>query len=264
MRTDYLLQIKEILTELNNKINNIPIFIILDDNFFLKSMRKKLYNIILDNIIQYKNNKSIFYYLEIFLRPNDINYCLKLNSIRKNQKIPENIIINMNNMFEYSSPYINKTQSIIIEVKYEQDLKDINLIKDIINNKEKYAIKQKEEIKKKIIIKKDNIAKLIDDIEDIIRKEINNILKINDDYRKKGKEIASYKKEYLKAIINEIKNIKQNKNLKDNIKDVKGSKLFKLLNNCVINNLNNVSQNNDYKKIIIDEFISYLLEKGIK
>ena len=68
----------------------------------------------------------------------------------------------------------------------------------------------------------------------------------------------------MKTIINEIKNIKQNKNLKDNIKDVKGSKLFKLLNNCVINNLNNVSQNNDYKKIIIDEFISYLLEKGIK
>ena len=55
MRNDYLLKIKEILMDINNNNeinNNKEIMIILDDNFFLKSMRKKIYNLLIDKIIE--------------------------------------------------------------------------------------------------------------------------------------------------------------------------------------------------------------------
>ena len=197
MRNDYLLKIQEILQEINDFNFNKSLLIILDDNFFLKSMRKKIYNLIFDKIIEFQNNKSNikFYYVELLLRPKDINYCLKKNLDRNNsQKIPDNIIVNMNKMFEYSSPYINKNQSIILDINNEESLNNSNIIKDIFNNKDKYIIQHKEkEEKEKIIIEKGNKAKLIDDIEDIIRKEVNIILKSNENNRKKGKEISIYK-----------------------------------------------------------------------
>ena len=58
MRNDYLLKIKEILNKINDiNIDNKLLLIILDDNFFLKSMRKKIYNAIFDKILQ--KNKII-------------------------------------------------------------------------------------------------------------------------------------------------------------------------------------------------------------
>ena len=219
MRNDYLLKINEIFKDINNiNINNKALFIILDDNFFLKSMRKKIYNAILDILMQ--NNliqKNInFYYIELFLKSTDINYCLKMNSKRdNNQIIPDNIIINMNNIFEYNSPYTNKNQTIIININNEESLSNINIIEDVLNNKKKYIIiiKDKDkEIKDKIDIKKDSKSELIDDIENIIRKEINDILKTNENIRKKGKEISLYKKEYMKNILNIIKQNNNNNN----------------------------------------------------
>ena len=231
-------------------------------------MRKKIYNAILDRIIQIQNNltaenkteKLYFYYLEILLKPKDINYCIKMNSLRNvNQRIPDNIILNMNNMFEYNSPYANKNQTFILDINNEENLNNPNLIKDILYSKEKYIIKQKEkEIKEKVIIEKDNKIKLIDDIEDIIRKEINAILKNNDTFRKKGKEISLHKKEYMKIIINYIKNIELNE------KDVKfeiNSQLFLLLKNLVNNNISNISQNENYSKIIKEDFSNFLRKK---
>ena len=269
MRNDYLLKIQEILNNINDiNIKNKSLLIILDDNFFLKSMRKKIYNAILDRIIQIQNNltaenkteKLYFYYLEILLKPKDINYCIKMNSLRNiNQRIPDNIILNMNNMFEYNSPYANKNQTFILDINNEENLNNPNLIKDILYSKEKYIIKQKEkEIKEKVIIEKDNKIKLIDDIEDIIRKEINAILKNNDTFRKKGKEISLHKKEYMKIIINYIKNIELNE------KDVKfeiNSQLFLLLKNLVNNNISNISQNENYSKIIKEDFSNFLRKK---
>ena len=269
MRNDYLLKIQEILNNINViDIKNKSLFIILDDNFFLKSMRKKIYNAILDKIIQIQNNITIenkteklyFYYLEILLKPKDINYCIKMNSLRNiNQRIPDNIILNMNNMFEYNSPYANKNQTFILDINNEENLNNPNLIKDILYSKEKYIIKQKEkEIKEKVIIEKDNKIKLIDDIEDIIRKEINAFLKNNDTFRKKGKEISLHKKEYMKIIINYIKHIEQNE------KDTKfeiNSQLFLLLKNLVNNNISNISQNENYSKIIKEDFSNFLRKK---
>ena len=266
MRNDYLLKIQEILNTIDDisKDNN-SLLIILDDNFFLKSMRKKIYNAILDKIMQI--NKIInqikflqFYYLEILLKPTDINYCLKLNSCRdEKQTIPENIIINMNNLFEYSSPYTNKSQSIILNINNEENLNNLNLIKDIFKDKEKYLIKQKEkETKDKIIIEKDNKGKLIDDLEDIIRKEINIILKTNEKYRKKGKEISICKKEYMKKISNYIKTMEVNID-KISIK----SSIFDLLKECIINNISNFSQNENNTNIIKEDFILFLNESII-
>ena len=93
MRNDYLLKVKEIFNDINNI--NKSLLIILDDNFFLKSMRKKIYNSFLDKIIELNSNNFKYYYLEILLKPSDLNYCLKMNLFRdKNNQICDNIIIN--------------------------------------------------------------------------------------------------------------------------------------------------------------------------
>ena len=260
MRNDYLLKIQEILNQINDISNGYKsLLIILDDNFFLKSMRKKIYNVILEKIMQISKNEIQtnilqFYYLEILLRPTDINYCLKMNSCREEkQKIPENIIINMNNMFEYNSPYANKNQIITLNIN-EENLNFLSIIKVIFKDKEKYLIKQKEkETKDKIIVEKDNKGKLINSLEDIIRKEINIILKTKEKYRKKGKEISICKKEYMKITSNFIKTMEVNKD-KISIK----SSIFALLKESIINNNCDISQNENYTKIIKEDFLNFL------
>ena len=249
MRNDYLLKIKEILNDTNIDSGSKPLIIILDDNFFLKSMRKKIYNSIIDKILESKSikNNIKYYFLEILLKPNDLNYCLTMNKNRSsNEIIPKDIIINMNNIFEYNSPYLNKNQSIILEINNEESLQKSNIIKDIFNSKEKYIIKQKEnEEKEKIIIEKDNKAKLIDSIEDLVRKEISEILKSNKNNRKKGKEISFHKKEYMKIILNNIKKIEKDKINSDknniindnNSINEKNLRLFNFLKDCVTNNI---------------------------
>ena len=263
MRNDYLLKVKEIFNSINNNcVLNKSIMIILDDNFFLKSMRKKIYNLLIDKIIELNSNIFQFYYLEILLKPFDINYCFKMNLNRENKsQIPENIIINMNNIFEYSSPYANNDQVLILDIINEQSIND-NLVKEIFNNKEKYFINylnEKKEKEEKIIIKKDEKSKLIDDIEEIIRKEVNEIFKRNKENKKKGKEISIYKKEFMKLLINNIKNIENNKNeISNNNKD-----LFDLLKNNIINKNFNISENQQLIELIKDNFKTYLFEKKI-
>ena len=263
MRNDYLLKVKEIFNSINNNcVLNKSIMIILDDNFFLKSMRKKIYNLLIDKIIELNSNIFQFYYLEILLKSFDINYCFKMNLNRENKsQIPENIIINMNNIFEYSSPYANNEQILILDIINEQSIND-NLIKEIFNNKEKYFINylnEKKEKEEKIIIKKDEKSKLIDDIEEIIRKEVNEIFKRNKENKKKGKEISIYKKEFMKLLINNIKNIENNKNeISNNNKD-----LFDLLKNNIINKNFNISENQQLIELIKDNFKNYLFEKKI-
>ena len=263
MRNDYLLKIKEIFNEINNDINNKSLLIILDDNFFLKSMRKKIYNSLIDKIIELNSDNIKFYYLEILLKSSDINYCLKMNSIRdKKEQIPNEIIINMNNIFEYNSPYINNNQIKIIEIINEQNINN-NLIQEIFNNKEKYIINinnKEKEIKEKIIIEKNDKAKLIDNIEDIIRKEVNLIFK-NKLNKNKGKEISFYKKEYMKIFINIIKNIENNTNIEDNANSNKD--LLNILKSCIINKNYNISENQQLIELIKNNFKNFLLEKKI-
>ena len=281
MRNDYLLKIKEILNDPNINNNSKPLMIILDDNFFLKSMRKKIYNSIIDKILESKNIKNnIYYFLEMLLKPKDLNYCLTMNKNRSsNQIIPNDIIVNMNNIFEYNSPYLNKSQSIILEINNEESLQNSNIIKEIFKHKEKYIIKQKEnEEKEKIIIEKDNKAKLIDSIEDLVRKEVSEILKSNKNNRKKGKEISFLKKEYMKIILNNIKKIEKNKifcdknniindndngNDDNNKENNENARLFNFLKDCVTNNVIDITQNENNINIIKEDFNNYLIEKDI-
>ena len=91
MRDDYLLKIKDILDDIENIVNNNnkSTLVILDDNFFLKSMRKKIYNSLMDKIIELNSDSNFkFYYLEILLKPLDLNYCLK--NLNKNLRISWN------------------------------------------------------------------------------------------------------------------------------------------------------------------------------
>lgn len=275
MRTDYLNKTKEILSNIN--LFSKSTIIILDDNFFLKSMRKKIYNLFIDTIFDItsnnnKNNNFVFYYLEILLKPNDINFCLKLNSERKiNEKIPDNIIINMNNVFEYSSPYIENDNNLVININGVEDLQKIGIKNEIFNRKEKFGIKlnnknynfndnNNEENKG---IKKNNKAILIDCIESIIRKDINEIFKCDKDMKKKGKNISVLKKEYMKKISNIINNIENFIEDKKNIINYDLSKeiiikISEYLNNDSIDN--NINNNNDLLfELIKNNFKDYLL-----
>ena len=244
MRNDYLVKIKEIFRDIND-FDTKNLLVILDDNFFLKSMRKKIFNTLMDKVIELNSNLIKFYYLEILLKPFDINYCLKMNLNReKTNIIPDNIIVKMNNIFEYNSPYANDSQVLILNISNEESLNNNKLIQEIFDNKDKYIIKKKKEneIKEKIKIEKDEKAKLIDDIEDILRKEVNLIFQKNKEIQKRGKEISSYKKEYMKIILNCIKNFENEKN-----KDTENkNELLVILKNCIINKTFNISQNQQF------------------
>ena len=261
MRNDYLVKIKEIFRDIND-FDTKNLLVILDDNFFLKSMRKKIFNTLMDKVIELNSNLIKFYYLEILLKPFDINYCLKMNLNReKTNIIPDNIIVKMNNIFEYNSPYANDSQVLILNISNEESLNNNKLIQEIFNNKDKYIIKKKKEneIKEKIKIEKDEKAKLIDDIEDILRKEVNLIFQKNKEIQKRGKEISSYKKEYMKIILNCIKNFENEKN-----KDTENkNELLVILKNCIINKTFNISQNQQLIDLIKNDFNNFLKEKKI-
>jgi hypothetical protein len=261
MRNDYLVKIKEIFRDIND-FNTKNLLVILDDNFFLKSMRKKIFNTLMDKVIELNSNLIKFYYLEILLKPFDINYCLKMNLNReKTNIIPDNIIFKMNNIFEYNSPYANDSQVLILNISNEESLNNNKLIQEIFDNKDKYIIKKKKEneIKEKIKIEKDEKAKLIDDIEDILRKEVNLIFQKNKEIQKRGKEISSYKKEYMKIILNCIKNFENEKNIDTENKN----ELLVILKNCIINKTFNISQNQQLIDLIKNDFNNFLKEKKI-
>ena len=261
MRNDYLVKIKEIFRDIND-FDTKNLLVILDDNFFLKSMRKKIFNTLMDKVIELNSNLIKFYYLEILLKPFDINYCLKMNLNReKTNIIPDNIIVKMNNIFEYNSPYANDSQVLILNISNEESLNNNKLIQEIFDNKDKYIIKKKKEneIKEKIKIEKDEKAKLIDDIEDILRKEVNLIFQKNKEIQKRGKEISSYKKEYMKIILNCIKNFENEKNIDTENKN----ELLVILKNCIINKTFNISQNQQLIDLIKNDFNTFLKEKKI-
>ena len=261
MRNDYLVKIKEIFRDIND-FGTKNLLVILDDNFFLKSMRKKIFNSLMDKVIELNSNLIKFYYLEILLKPFDINYCLKMNLNReKTNIIPDNIIVKMNNIFEYNSPYANDSQVLILNISNEESLNNNKLIQEIFDNKDKYIIKKNKEneIKEKIKIEKDEKAKLIDDIEDILRKEVNLIFQKNKEIQKRGKEISSYKKEYMKIILNCIKNFENEKNIDTENKN----ELLVILKNCIINKTFNISQNQQLIDLIKNDFNNFLKEKKI-
>ena len=99
MRDDFLIIFNEKINYCLENLNHKNYLILLDDNFFLKSMRKKIYNSFIDKIFQFKKNDNYnFFYSEIFLKCNNLEFVLNNNKKRK-EKIPENIIKRMNKIF---------------------------------------------------------------------------------------------------------------------------------------------------------------------
>ena len=225
MRDDFLIIFNEKINYCLENLNHKNYMILLDDNFFLKSMRKKIYNSFIDKIFQFeKNDNYNFFYSEIFLKCNNLEFVLNKNKKRK-EKIPENIIKRMNEIFEYESPYIKNTNQKIILIENEKSLEnfDFNEILKFEN-----PIERKNNIEKKII-EKNNKAKLIDNIEIIIRKKISQIMKEKKN-KKEGKNISLKKKEFMKEISNYI-----------------------LLKECSNENLKVFLKNNDINEIITNE-----------
>ena len=225
MRDDFLIIFNEKINYCLENLNHKNYLILLDDNFFLKSMRKKIYNSFIDKIFQFeKNDNYNFFYSEIFLKCNNLEFVLNNNKKRK-EKIPENIIKRMNEIFEYESPYIKNTNQKIILIENEKSLKNFDF-NEII--KFENSIERKNNIEKKII-EKNNKAKLIDNIEIIIRKKISQIMKEKKN-KKEGKNISLKKKEFMKEISNYI-----------------------LLKECSNENLKVFLKNNDINEIITNE-----------
>ena len=225
MRDDFLIIFNEKINYCLENLNHKNYMILLDDNFFLKSMRKKIYNSFIDKIFQFeKNDNYNFFYSEIFLKCNNLEFVLNNNKKRK-EKIPENIIKRMNEIFEYESPYIKNTNQKIILIENEKSLKNFDF-NEII--KFENSIERKNNIEKKII-EKNNKAKLIDNIEIIIRKKISQIMKEKKN-KKEGKNISLKKKEFMKEISNYI-----------------------LLKECSNENLKVFLKNNDINEIITNE-----------
>jgi tRNA uridine 5-carbamoylmethylation protein Kti12 len=225
MRDDFLIIFNEKINYCLENLNHKNYMILLDDNFFLKSMRKKIYNSFIDKIFQFeKNDNYNFFYSEIFLKCNNLEFVLNNNKKRK-EKIPENIIKRMNEIFEYESPYIKNTNQKIILIENEKSLENFDFTEIL---KFENTIERKNNIEKKII-EKNNKAKLIDNIEIIIRKKISQIMKEKKN-KKEGKNISLKKKEFMKEISNYI-----------------------LLKECSNENLKVFLKNNDINEIITNE-----------
>lgn len=206
MRDDYNNNYKqEIIKYISNPNKGPNLYLLLDDNFYLKSMRKKIYQN-LESIIESYINSVDFYYCEIFLKSNDVAFALKMNKQRKN-KIPEEIIQKMNSVFEYSSPYLENNNNIIVK-----DIIDPNSINSFnfyefvgtyLDEKCKLEIKKKE-IEKEYL-RKNEKAQLIDDIEISLRQSIGEMLR-NKKMILNGKKLSEKKKEYMKKISSLINN----------------------------------------------------------
>ena len=132
-------------------------------------------------------------------------------------------------------------------------------IDSINKNMKNYLIKIKQEKKndnKQIINIKNNKSVLIDEIENIIRKNINILLKNDDTMKKNGKKISLYKKEYIKNINNFIKNIDK-ENIEDDTKFDNNIKI--LIKECLMKDeIQQIKENKNLENIIISDFQNYL------
>ena len=250
MRNDYLNNYNINLNNiLNNNINNNNItkdlFILLDDNFYLKSMRKKIFNSFMDKYYNINDNDINFYYIEIFLKTNNIDYLIENNNLRNNI-IPNEIIIKMNNIFEYDSPYLKNDHIIMYDINNKDSLNNISF-QNILKNKQKFKINLNNN--KNItnnLNEKNNKAKIIDLIENNLRKKISEIMKIKTN-KISGKTISNKKKEFMKLIYDSI-------NKQKLIKDKNINTLISKLN---FNNINN-------NELIINNIIDFFLNNFIK
>lgn len=240
MRDDFVNAYKETINKAIDKEENCVV--ILDDNFYLKSMRKKIYQS-MNEIIDNKERSDLFewFYGEVFIQCNDIKYALGLNEERK-EKIPKELIEKMNLLFEYSSPYLNNSNLILtISISNKDSLNQINF-EELKKNVEQYCQIKKEK-KNTIqceIIKKDTKAQFIDLIELNLRQSINQFMKTNKNKNINGKMISTKKKEYMNIIISFINNSSNKVSINDTlfydiVTSITSNQYTEELNNKIIN-----------------------------
>jgi hypothetical protein len=244
MRDDYVKEYSNYLMGINDSNNKLYEYIILDDNFFLKSMRKKIYQNLINHIESKQNTKYTYYYIEIFLKCTNLSIAFSNNESRK-EIIPINVIQNIHDKFEYSSPYLSDCKNVFI-----YNIDDINSLKKfpfktvfnyIIENKCKISLNSNKI--QPLIISKTYEAKIIDLIELQLRKEINLYLTKNSQMRSKGKDLSNYKKEYIKLLNHALTSTKQPVNNENKY-------LYDLLQQF------HLSKNQDNIDIFVNYFIS--------
>lgn len=208
---DYKMTVNSVMTK------NESALIILDDNFYLKSMRKKIYQSMNDIIDNNERSSSFdWFYGEIFLQCSDIQYILTQNEERK-EKIPNEIISKMNTLFEYSSPYLsNPNSTFTLSINNKNLLQEMNY-EDLLTQIEKCCIIKREKVNtiKNEIISKDIQAQFIDLVELKLRQSINQFMKTNKNKSINGKVISNKKKEYMNIIISYIHNIPSQESISD-------------------------------------------------
>jgi len=213
----YIEKAQEIIN--NRKIKNISnkiikyVFII-DDNFYLKSMKKPFFKFCRNFQISYN---------EIHIKA-DLQYCLNLNSQRKGiQRIPDHVTQKVLNNFQWDS----FNENFIYEIKisdlnslHKVNLEDIYrkmLINfEVIQNLEmKISINSLENEKLKIE-KKKNKTIFIETFENSLRNKVGEIIKmfiVSNDSKIRNKidtkYISSIKQKFFKMVKNLLLNISE-------------------------------------------------------
>jgi tRNA uridine 5-carbamoylmethylation protein Kti12 len=183
-------------------------FFIIDDNFYLRSMRKPFFK--LSNFLsqEYKLKST---YLEIHLRAN-LDYCMAYNLKREGLfRIPEEVFSKITKNFEWESLYDH--YKLTIEIIDETTLNDFHLIennfiveltKSLNENLESmgklFLIKSNDDSNKKIQRTK-NKELFIELLENKLRKSIGEYIKLNRINNKNiCKKFAIIKKSFMELI----------------------------------------------------------------
>jgi tRNA uridine 5-carbamoylmethylation protein Kti12 len=175
-------------------------FIILDDNFYFKSMRKPFFKYCKEIYRKYSkiynlneiNNKTIYSpsfdiqisYLEIHFR-SKIDYALKLNSNRSGvDKIPDEVILRMSENFQWES--FNKHLFYTLNIDSLNSLHEINFTeiiskleenKNILQEIVKISLLESQFKSLSLLNKKENKAKFLDWLEINLRRKIGELIK---------------------------------------------------------------------------------------
>lgn len=268
-------------------------FIVLDDNFYFKSMRKPFFKYCKDkckkylriNTLDQINDETINHppfeiqisYLELHFKT-IIDYAIKLNSLRSGlNKIPEQVIIRINENFQWHS--FNKKLIYTINIDSFNCLRNINF-HEIISKLEENKLVLREVVKNSelktelkslnIKNKKHKKAKFIEWLEINLRKKIGELIKSfaknyntnifqypSESSSLYSKNLSDKKKEFIQ-IINKLLYIHEESSFKINTPAISSTNidLFNL-NVC----LENIKENN----YMIDQQINYFyLEQILK
>lgn len=222
---------------------------ILDDNFYLKSMRKKIYQAVYDYYINKKDDKnSKVNYCEVFLDC-ECSFAIEMNSKRdKDKQIPNDVIEKMYKDFEYKSPYMKDNMCYHYNVKDIDELKNFSIESLILSVKNcNVTINQSDQnllLEKQLEPKKDE-AVFIDELELMLRKGI--ALKIKEAKVMSSKDISLLKKAFVKLTSRLISNVNAScVNIQSNSVSIEEIKSILQLRNC--NKLN----------ILVDYFINLI------